>query len=80
MCRPVSYRMSAILGHDSHRVAKCVAAATLLSCVVNAPRFLEIRTFRKTFTTTSPSNNSEEIASKLTFEVTDLRRDPNYIR
>ena len=79
MCRPVSYRASTIVNTATHRVTKWVAGATLLSCVVNAPRFFETKLVWKSFSTTSASNYSEAL-HKLSFEVTNMRRDPNYIR
>ena len=79
VCRPVSYRASTIVNTATHRVTMWVAGATLLSCVVNAPRFFETKLVWKSFSTTSASNHSEPL-HKLSFEVTNMRRDPNYIR
>ena len=78
VCHPFSYRESARPANANKRVFKYVFCVTFFSCTVNMPRFFETEIVTKRFSTTS--GNSTETLTRISFDVTDLRRDPDYIR
>ena len=80
MCRPFSYREVARPENVNLRVFKYIFFVTIFSLIINISRFFETKFVTKSFNITSDSGDSFESGTKLSFDVTTLRRDPNYIR
>ena len=79
VCRPFSYREAARPENVNLRVFKYIFFVTVFSSLINITRFFETKFVTRHFNI-SMGNNSFHSGSRLTFDVTSLRRDPNYIR
>ena len=78
VCSPYSYRANSHPSNTNLRVFKYFVVILIASVAINAPRFFETKLVTEEFATNvSGTMQLEEI---ITYDVTDLRRDPTYIR
>ena len=78
MSRPNVFRANLKLQKTNPRVFKYLFTVIIGSIVINLPRFLE--TELKWKSSNISSGDSFDTETKLTFQVTELRKDPNYVR
>ena len=78
VCKPFIYREVATPANVNYRVFKYLLIVTIFSVIVNFPRFFETSFLTKEHIVWS--GNSTEVKSKLTFDVSALRKNPQYIR
>ena len=60
------------------RVFKYSLIVILFGLIINVPRFFETQIIEESFI--SNSSGQAEVISFITYDVTQLRRDPDYIR
>ena len=78
VCDPFSYKESSKPENVNMRVFKYSLIVIIFSLIINFPRFFETQIVEESLI----SNNSgqAEVISFITYDVTQLRRDPDYIR
>ena len=74
MCHPFYYRESTLGKSVNTRVMMYVIPVIILSVLLNVPKFLETELL---FITETEDNST---ISYVTYDLTDLRQDPDYIR
>ena len=78
VCRPFSYRAASRPENVDMRVFKYIFFVIIFSCIINISRFFETKFVTRSFNISS--GDTFESGTRLSFDVTALRRDPNYIR
>ena len=78
MSQPFSYRAASRPENVNFRLFKYVFSVTCFSGIINISRFFETEFVTKSINVTMDDSVYE--STKLGFDVTPLRRDPNYIR
>ena len=79
VCNPLSYKENAKPQNVNLRVFKYVFLVIIFSFLINFARFFEIRTVSKKPLSIN-SSEGKELNITYSFDVTDLRKDPDYIR
>ena len=78
VCEPYKYRVEARPENVNIRVLKYLLIVITISCFINFPRFFETELVSLTLNRTL--DTSVETVTILTYEVTELRKNPEYIR
>ena len=83
VCHPFYYRDAVLASSVKFRVAKYVIPVVVFAIVLNIPKFFETEIFyipvnETVFDKTSQAN--DDVHYILTYDVTELRKDPDYIR
>ena len=78
MCNPHSYRAHSHPSNTNMRVLRYFTIIFFVSVAINTPRFFETKLITETVATNA--SGTVELENFVTFDVTDLRRDPIYIR
>jgi len=79
VCQPYSYNTRETSMRPSTRLVQILTPVLLLSILVNIPRFFEVVTSTEMRNVTLGGNLTRE-RECVTYEITDLRMDPTYIR
>ena len=78
VCEPYNYRVEAKLENVNIRVLKYLLIVIAISCFINFPRFFETELVSLTLNRTL--DTSVETVTIVSYEVTELRKNPEYIR
>ena len=78
VCEPYKYRVEARPENVNIRIFKYLLIVITISCFINFPRFFETELVSLTLNRTL--DTSVETVTILTYEVTELRKNPEYIR
>jgi hypothetical protein len=78
VCEPYKYRVEARPENVNIRVLKYILIVITISCFINFPRFFETQLVSLTLNRTLDS--SVETVTIVTYEVTELRKNSEYIR
>jgi len=81
VCQPFSYssRETGPSAKPGLRLAQFILAIVTVSVLINLPRFLEVTLVTELHNVTSELNVTE-VQELVTYDITQLRRDPEYIR
>ena len=81
VCQPFSYssREAGPSARPGLRLAQFILAIIAVSVLINLPRFLEVTMVTELHNVTSQLNVTE-VQELVTYDITELRRDPEYIR
>ena len=83
VCHPFYYRDAVRATSVNYRVAKYVIPVVVFAIILNIPKFFETEIFYIPVNKTGldePTNANDTVSYILTYDVTELRRDPDYIR
>ena len=83
VCHPFYYRESVRSTSVDCRVAKYVIPVIVFAVILNIPKFFETKLFYIPVNDTlhdTPANNGDDVQFILTYDVTELRKNPDYIR
>ena len=78
MCNPYKYREKNAQDKVMQTVTKVVVPIVVFSVMINIPRFYETMIVTTT-TNITLEDNITIIAESVTFEITPLRMDPDYV-
>ena len=78
VCDPYEYKENSKPDNVNGRVFKYFLIVIIFSVFINSPRFLETRIVTESFKTNN--SGSVEVIFHTTYDVTNLRRNPDYIR
>ena len=78
VCEPYKYRVEARPENVNIRVLKYLLIVITISCFINFPRFFETQLV--SLTLNRAFNTSVETVTIVTYEVTELRKNSEYIR
>ena len=83
VCHPFYYRDAVQTTSVNYRVAKYVIPVVFFAIILNIPKFFETEIFyipkNKTGLAES-ANVTDDVLYMLTYDVTELRKNPDYIR
>ena len=83
VCHPFSYRDAVRATSVNYRVAKYVIPVVVFAIILNIPKFFETEIFYIPVNKTGldePANANDTVSYILTYDVTELRKDKDYIR
>ena len=78
VCQPFAYRAVSLSSNVNHRVFRYLIIIIIISCMVNVSRFFETRLITKSVNVSN--GDSFEVETRVSFELTELRKHPEYIR
>ena len=76
VCHPLYYRDTILGRRLGYRVMNYFLPVIVLSTLINIPKFLEVEVVYQTYLTEDNVTSLQNIS----YEFTDLRMDPDYIR
>ena len=82
-CHPFYYRDAVRATSVNYRVAKYVIPVVVFDIILNIPKFFETEIFYIPVNTTgldAPANATDTVSYILTYDVTELRKDKDYIQ